>query len=141
MVNKDFIKDVLAGKKQLMKKGEVMHVQIPHYEELSVRRIYPMFKKDPTFQQYFPDRYNKDKGPPRQYFFNILATLYPEYLKECVDHACEQRMSVSGAAVQKESIKISQFWEEELKSMPYLTQKNGSKLSSCPSLLIRLFVF
>lgn len=49
-----------------------------------------MFKKDPEFAKYFPDKYPKDKGPPREYFFNILATLYPEYLKNCMDHACQQ---------------------------------------------------
>ena len=32
-------------------------------------------------------------------------------------------MSVSGKDVQKQSIEISKFWEEELKSMPYLTRK------------------
>ena len=74
-------------------------MQVPHYDELSVRNIYPMFKKDPEFAKYFPDKYPKDKGPPREYFFNILATLYPEYLKNCMDHACQQWMSVSGKDV------------------------------------------
>ena len=96
MINKDFLKDVLCGKKALLKKGEVQHVQVPHYEELSVRNIYPMFKKDAHFQQYFPDKYPKDKGPNREYFFNLLATLYPEYLKGCMDHAAQKRMAATG---------------------------------------------
>ena len=50
VINKDFLKDVLCGKKSLLKKGEVVHVEVPHYEELSVRNIYPMFKKDNHFQ-------------------------------------------------------------------------------------------
>ena len=98
-MNKDFLKDVLAGKKQLLRKPDMTFVQVPHYDELSVRNIYPMFKKDAKFQSFFPDKYPKDKGPPRTYFFNVLATLYPEYLKECMDHAARQRMSVSGPMV------------------------------------------
>ena len=61
----------------------------------------------------------------------MLNTLYPDYLAEIMSHACQQRMSVKGQTVQQESIQISQFWEEELKSMPYLSRK-------CPSLLIVL---
>ena len=76
-MNKDLLKDVLSGRKSLMKKGEVQHVQVPHFDELSVRNIYPMFKKDAKFQSFFPDKYPKDKGPPRTYFFNVLAALYP----------------------------------------------------------------
>ena len=45
-MNKDFLKEVLAGKKQLMKKAEVKYVTVPHYDELSVKAIYPMFTKD-----------------------------------------------------------------------------------------------
>ena len=56
---------------------------------------------------YFSDKYPKDKGPPREYFFNVLATIYPEYLKECIDHAAAQRMSIAGAGVQRQSIQIS----------------------------------
>ena len=80
VVSKDFLRDVLAGKKQLMKKAEVKAVQVPHYDELSVRRLWPEMRKDADFLSFFPSKYPKDKGPPRDYFFNILNTLYPEYL-------------------------------------------------------------
>ena len=66
-------------------------MQVPHYDELSVRNIYPMFKKDPEFAKYFPDAYNQGKGPSRDYFFGILNTLYPEYLGKVRGHANEMR--------------------------------------------------
>ena len=53
VVNKDFLKDVFAGKKELKLNSEITYVHVPHYDELSVRNIYPMFKKDPEFQKYF----------------------------------------------------------------------------------------
>ena len=123
VVNKDFLKDVLAGKKELLKKEAVAYVQVTHFDELSVRNIYPMFRKDPLFQRYFPEKYPVGKGPPRPYFFNVLNTLYPEYLKECMGHAAEQRMTSAGEQMQKQSIQISEFWTEELRKMPYLTRK------------------
>ena len=79
-MNKDFLKQVIQGEKHLLRKAEVKHVDIPHYEELSVRNIYPMFKVNKRVMQYLPDKYAKGKGPPRDYFFNLLATLEPDYL-------------------------------------------------------------
>ena len=70
--NKDFLKEVLAGKKRLLRKAEVRSIQVPHYDELSVRRLWPDLKKDDEFASYFPSTYPSDKGPPRDYFFNIL---------------------------------------------------------------------
>ena len=62
---------------------------MPHYDELSVKNLWPDLKGDAAFTQYFADQYPKDKGPPREYFFNILNTLYPEYLQKVMAHANE----------------------------------------------------
>ena len=69
-MNKDLLKDVLAGKKQLLKKAEIRTIQVPHYDELSVKSIWPQFKKYETMASYFPDKFPMGKGPPRDYFFN-----------------------------------------------------------------------
>lgn len=106
-----------------MKKQDVEKVKVPHYDELSVKRLWPMFVKDKEFAQYFPDKYPKDKGPPRDYFFDILNTVYPEYLKQIMGHAAHQRMSANTESTKTQSIAITKFWEEELQSMPYLSRK------------------
>ena len=36
VINKDFLKAVLAGEKQLMKKDDVKEIKVPKYDELSV---------------------------------------------------------------------------------------------------------
>ena len=46
-INKDFLKAVLAGQKQLMKKEDVKEITVPKYDELSVQALYPQFAKDP----------------------------------------------------------------------------------------------
>ena len=80
VVTKDFLKDVFAGKKHLLKKAEVVTVEVTHYDELAVKALWPELKKDADFAKYFPDKFPKGKGPPREYFFNVLNTLQPEYL-------------------------------------------------------------
>ena len=42
MVNKDFLKGVLTDKKKLLPLSKVRHVNVPHYEELSVKKFWPM---------------------------------------------------------------------------------------------------
>ena len=111
-----------------MKKSEFDPITVPAYDELSVRKLWPQLKKDQLFTQYFPSSYPKDKGPPREYFFNILNTLYPDYLSQIMQHASKQRMSAEGVDNKKSAIKISQYWQEELKDMPFISQKPGKTL-------------
>ena len=71
----------------MLKKVDVLTIEVPRYDELSVKNIYPQFKKDPIFMSYFPDKYPAGKGPPREYFFNIMGSLHGEYLTKCINHA------------------------------------------------------
>ena len=122
-INKDFLKEVFAGKKQLLRKQELSYITVPQYDEISVKALWPELKKDGEFMLFFPSVYPKNKGPPREYFFNLLNTLKPEYLAQVLEHANSVRMAAGGPAMQNESIAISQFWEEQLKAMPYLSSK------------------
>ena len=120
---------MLADQKQLIRKEDVSYIEVPHYDELSVKQLWPQFNGDDLLVRYFPDEYPKDKGPPREYFFNILNTLYPDFLAQILEHANKQRMTTEGEAQKEQSIKISQYWEEQLKAMPYLSCKCHLHLS------------
>ena len=87
-----------------------------------MKSLYPQFAKDDKFMSYFPSTYPKGKGPPRDYFFNVLNTLHAEYLQQVMAHAAKQRMTSEGENMQRESIKMSEFWQEQLRAMPYLSQ-------------------
>ena len=60
MVNRDFLKSILAGRKQLMPLKDVNVVSVPKFEELSVENVMKLMKDDATFLSYFPD--NLPKG-------------------------------------------------------------------------------
>ena len=128
-VTKDFLRDVFAEKKQLFKKSQYKAITVPAYDELSVRRLWPQLRKDAEFAKFFPDKFPKDKGPPRTYFFDILNTLQPEYLQKLMAHANEQRMATDADGNQQSAIQISQYWAEELKAMPFLSSKCSRCLS------------
>ena len=41
MINKDFIKRVLQDEKRLLELKKVKYVNVPHYDELSVKKFWP----------------------------------------------------------------------------------------------------
>ena len=53
-VNKDFLRDVFADRKSLFLKSEIKYIDVPLYEELSVKNLWAEFKEDKAFMQYFP---------------------------------------------------------------------------------------
>ena len=95
-MNKDFLKDVLTGAKKLMKKKEVDYISVPDWQELSVKNLWRDLKDDENFNVYFHDEYANEKGPNREYFFNILNTVYPEYLEQVMAHASKERFTAAG---------------------------------------------
>ena len=64
-----------------MKKSEVNYINVNKYDELSVKQMFQDFKNDANFMLYFNDEYPTGKHPNREYFFNILNSIYPLYLK------------------------------------------------------------
>ena len=87
MVNHDFLKMVLAGKKQLMPLKDVKWVQVPKFEELSVETVMKVMKNDETFMSYFPDRLPKGRNPGREYTWNIANSLNELYVAHLISHA------------------------------------------------------
>ena len=46
MINKDFLRDVLAGRKRLLKLSEVKWIAVPRYDEVNVLTMMEKFKDD-----------------------------------------------------------------------------------------------
>ena len=87
MMNKDFLKSVLAEDKKLFKLAEVKFRHVPLYDELSVVELWPLMQKDEQFMEYMPNQLPKGRKPDRDYFFNTMNTLKEEYLSSLISHA------------------------------------------------------
>ena len=135
-INKDFLKAVFTEEKKLLKKRAITTVEVPKYDELSVKHLWPTLVKDKTFMLYFPDNFAENKYPSRSYFFDVLNTVHPEYLEQIMAHANKQRHMATGDAMANERIKISEAWQDELKSMPYLSSKYYPALSPLISFIL-----
>ena len=80
-INKDFLKQVFRGEKDLLALAQVKYVNVPLYDELSVKSIFETFKHDEKFMRYMPDPQPGSRLPNRTYFYNVLNTLQPDYVE------------------------------------------------------------
>ena len=83
-----FLRDILADKKLHLKQNEVIRLEIPNYQELSVKNLYEDAMKDAELAKYLP---NKDqlsnKLPEREFFFGVLCTMRKQYMHDVISEA------------------------------------------------------
>ena len=123
MVNKDFIKAVLTEQKSMLPLSEVKWVNVPHYDELSVKAFLPKFTGDGEFMKYIPDITMESRIPARDYFWNILNTVRPEYVKNVIEHANNLRMKANDETKPDEYIEVSAAWWSKLTAVPFVSCK------------------
>lgn len=74
----------------MLKQSELNQINIPRYDELSVKRIYSMvIKKLPEIEPYFPT-YEKGVYPTNRFFWTILSSLKKEMVDQLLKEAYEK---------------------------------------------------
>ena len=66
MLNAKWLKQIISGKKKLMKAADVNKYNPPRYDEISVTNLYKDCIKLEGMAQYFPDSYPKNRQCDRQ---------------------------------------------------------------------------
>ena len=77
-MTKDFLKDVIQGKKKLLKMSDVKFVNVPAFDEIGVKYLYQAVIKRDGMAVYFPDKFPKNTQCEKAYFYNVWNTIYPE---------------------------------------------------------------
>ena len=77
MFTKDYAKEIFSDKKQLIKKKNVLFIEVPKFDELSVKNLYDELLALDNMETYFPDKYPKGRQCDREYLFNVANTLHP----------------------------------------------------------------
>ena len=119
-----FMRDVLADKKLHLKQNEVIRLDIPAYQELSVKNLYEDAMKDPVLTKYLPTKEQlSNKLPEREFFFGILCTLRKQYMTDIIYDASGKRFKASDDDPKRLGIAITDGWFEELNKHPYHSSK------------------
>ena len=119
MLIKDMIRDILLGKKGVLKLFQVNFVSVPKYDELSVKSLYNNLIKLPGMAQFFPDSYPKGRVCDRNYLFNVANTVHPDVMKELIDYAHKHRYAIEGKST-------SRRWSSPLSTGPTSSSRCNS---------------
>ena len=68
-----------------------------------------------------------NRVPEREFFFGILATLRPLYLKKIIEDANKVRYEADDKDSQKDVIMLDEDWYKELIKYPYFSSKTYLK--------------
>ena len=96
---------------------------MPHFDELSVKRLTPEVSKLPEVMRYFPAKIRKGVSMNRSYFFNVLNTVVPGYVEKLVQHANKLRNDIEVPESRMDCIELSDAWYQKLMMHPYVTSK------------------
>ena len=87
MINKGWLKDILAGKKKLLKLRQVKLISVPKFDEVSVKNLYEKLLDLEGMSAYFPDKFAKGRSCDREYMFNIANSLHEDVVGTILIHA------------------------------------------------------
>ena len=87
MMTRDFLKSIFAGSSKLMKLKDVKFIQVGKYDELAISKVYHSLLDLDGMKPYFPSAYPKGRKCDRDYMWNIANSLYPDVVKQLVEHA------------------------------------------------------
>ena len=81
-----FAKDILSGKKKLLKLNEILWVKdAPRYQEICSKALWSEVKTDNNLTIYMPD-FPQSRLPQKAYLLNVMNTIRPnsviKYIKE-----------------------------------------------------------
>ena len=115
-----FMRDILSDTKLFLKQNDVNRMEVPCYQEISVKNLYEDAMKDELLVKYLPTKEQlSGRLPERGFFFGLLCTLRHEYMKEIIADAQKARITISDGASNDKGIVISEAWMAELQKHPY----------------------
>ena len=131
-----FMKDILYGNKlvgdydvilQALKTHELKMINVPRFEELSIKWVYSMVLDNfPDLEHYFP-HYEDEYLPPTRFFWTVLSTLKKEMVDEIVHDCHHWRVEGLTENPDEEKINIRDDILAAINTAPY----RSSKLLHC----------
>ena len=73
--------------------------------------------------RYLQDEYPKDRYPDRSYFYTVLNTVHPDYVRDMIEHANNARYAPTGQDKELDTVVVNEEWLDKLKSMPFFSSK------------------
>ena len=89
----EFLRAILNGQKSYYVTKDVKLVSVPRYSEITVKQVINFIFDKPHILKYIPNlKKSSDKSMDREFLFNIVNTVEPEYFPELVRQVEAERM-------------------------------------------------
>ena len=119
-----FMSDILSEAKSFLRQNEVNHMEVPCYQEISVKNLYEDAMKDELLVKYLATKEQlSGRLPERDFFFGLMCTLRNQYMKDIIAGAHKARYTVADDDSNNKGISISEAWMAELQKHPYHSSK------------------
>jgi hypothetical protein len=107
----------------------VKRINMPSFDEISVKELWPKMQEHEEFMRYFPSKFSKERVPDKTYFFNIMNSVMEGYVSSIIAHTNKVRATKSHEAEAVQTIEITDEWYEKLSSIPFVSCKYKSTLT------------
>jgi hypothetical protein len=82
-------------------------MEVPCYQEISVKNLYEDAMKDELLMKYLPTKEQlSGRLPERDFFFGLMCTLHNQYMKGIIAGAHKARYKVAKDDTKKQAISI-----------------------------------
>ena len=113
-VNWTFVKKLFDGSKSSYKLTQIRRVELPRWDELSMKVLLPMALSDPELMRYLRDDVAESGCISRTFLVNIINTHYPSYLPFVIKEQTKARHGSEAAAAKGEDVKMTTEWVQAL---------------------------
>ena len=119
-----FMRDIISETKMFLRQNEINRMEVPCYQEISVKNLYTDAMGDELLVKYLPSKEQlSGRLPERDFFFGLMCTLRNQYMKDIIGDAHKARFTVSEDDPKQKGIVISEAWLAELEKHPYHSSK------------------
>ena len=88
--NKEYIKDIITGKKKFIYCKNIHSIKVPHIKSLSIKEILVFARENTKIDDYLPT-YKYSKFPDREWLCNIINAIANKQFREFIDEAMRNR--------------------------------------------------
>ena len=106
-MTKEWIRLILTGEKKLLPRSQVKQVDIGHYPEVSVKALYEDYASRAQIKPYMPPKIHKGRQCDKEYFWNVVNSLFEDEVSAILDHANRLRNGTDEGDLIKESISMT----------------------------------
>ena len=95
------MRDILGGKKKYLVFDELKTIEVPKFKAISVHKVFEKVKENRLIMSYIPDFDPAEIEPKhaldREFFFNVINTLDPDFFPTAIESLEQQRSERRGA--------------------------------------------